>query len=53
MFGPRGHGVRFGFSNPHDPDRTPDWPGGGGGVWHKALVVGSVSLWRRLLASCL
>ena len=23
----------------------------GGGVWHKALVVGSVSLWRRLLAS--
>ena len=26
------------------------WSGGGGG-WHKALVVGSVSLWRRLLAS--
>ena len=27
-------------------------PGRGGrGVWHKALVVGSVSLWRRLLAS--
>ena len=24
---------------------------GGGGVWHNALVVGSVSLWRRLLAS--
>ena len=24
---------------------------GGGGVWHKALGVGSVSLWRRLLAS--
>ena len=24
---------------------------GGGGVWHKALAVGSVSLWRRLLAS--
>ena len=24
---------------------------GGGGGWHKALVVGSVSLWRRLLAS--
>ena len=23
----------------------------GGGGWHKALVVGSVSLWRRLLAS--
>ena len=22
-----------------------------GGGWHKALVVGSVSLWRRLLAS--
>ena len=22
-----------------------------GAVWHKALVVGSVSLWRRLLAS--
>ena len=22
----------------------------GGGGWHKALVVGSVSLWRRLLA---
>ena len=22
-----------------------------GGYWHKALVVGSVSLWRRLLAS--
>ena len=21
------------------------------GFWHKALVVGSVSLWRRLLAS--
>ena len=26
-----------------------DRPGGGGG-WHKALVVGSVGLWRRLLA---
>ena len=25
---------------------------GGGGGWHKALVVSSVSLWRRLLASC-
>ena len=25
--------------------------GPGGGGWHKALVVGSVSLWRRLLAS--
>ena len=25
--------------------------GGGGGGWHKALVVDSVSLWRRLLAS--
>ena len=25
--------------------------GGGGGGWHKALGVGSVSLWRRLLAS--
>ena len=25
--------------------------GGGGGGWHKALVVGSGSLWRRLLAS--
>ena len=24
---------------------------GGGGGWHKALVVGSVGLWRRLLAS--
>ena len=24
---------------------------GGGGGWHKALVVGSVSLWWRLLAS--
>ena len=24
---------------------------GGRGGWHKALVVGSVSLWRRLLAS--
>ena len=24
---------------------------GGGGRWHKALVVGSVGLWRRLLAS--
>ena len=23
----------------------------GGGGWHKASVVGSVSLWRRLLAS--
>ena len=23
----------------------------GGGVWHKASVVGFVSLWRRLLAS--
>ena len=28
----------------------PPFPGGGGGC-HKALVVGSVSLWRRLLAS--
>ena len=29
------------------------WPArrGGVGAWHKALVVGSVSLWRRLLAS--
>ena len=27
------------------------WGRGGGGVWHKALVVGSVSLWPRLLAS--
>ena len=26
-------------------------PGGGGGGWHKVLVVGSVSMWRRLLAS--
>ena len=26
-------------------------PGGGRGVWHKALVVGSVSLWQCLLAS--
>ena len=25
--------------------------GRGGGGWHKALVVGSVSLWQRLLAS--
>ena len=25
--------------------------GGLGGCWHKALVVGSVSLWRRLLAT--
>ena len=25
--------------------------GGGGGGWHKALGVGSVGLWRRLLAS--
>ena len=25
--------------------------GDGWGGWHKALVVGSVSLWRRLLAS--
>ena len=25
--------------------------GEGGGGWHKALVVGSVTLWRRLLAS--
>ena len=24
---------------------------GGGGCWHKALVVGSVGLWQRLLAS--
>ena len=24
---------------------------GGGGGWHKALAVGSVGLWRRLLAS--
>ena len=30
---------------------TPDGAAGSGGVWHKALVVGSVSLWRRLLAS--
>ena len=27
---------------------SPTW---GGGLWHKALVVGSISLWRRLLAS--
>ena len=27
------------------------WSGEGGGGWHKALVVGSVGLWRRLLAS--
>ena len=27
------------------------WRGGGGGGWHKALVDGSVSLWRRLLDS--
>ena len=26
-------------------------PRGGGEGWHKALVVGSDSLWRRLLAS--
>ena len=32
-------------------DRVRPPPRGGGG--HKALVVGSVSLWRRLLASCL
>ena len=25
--------------------------GGGGWGWHNALVFGSVSLWRRLLAS--
>ena len=33
---------------------APGWAGfqlRGGGVWHKALVVGSGSLWRRLLAS--
>ena len=32
---------------------TPGPPVGSveGGVWHKALVVGSVSPWRRLLAS--
>ena len=48
----------------HAKGRTGDCPGprketttrrnvtqGGGGRWHKALVVGSVSLWRRLLAS--
>ena len=31
--------------------KRPFPPTGGGGGWHKALVVGSVSLWRRLLAS--
>ena len=48
----------------HAKGRTGDCPGprkgattrqnvtqGGGGGWHKALVVGCVSLWRRLLAS--
>ena len=30
---------------------VPFTPNGGGGGWHKALGVGSVSLWRRLLAS--
>ena len=29
---------------------APNWKACWGGVWHKALVVGSVSLWRRLLA---
>ena len=37
------------------PPPTNRWPeaplGGGGGGWHKALVVGSVGLWQRLLAS--
>ena len=31
---------------PPPPPRGDGW-----GVWHKALVVGSASLWRRLLAS--
>ena len=32
-------------------ERVCQWGGGRGGGWHKALVVGSVRLWRRLLAS--
>ena len=43
------------LESPREPDHTPagflDNASGLGGVWHKALVVGSVSLWRRLLAS--
>ena len=37
------------FCNSLRDDSTGSAAGGGG--WHKALVVGSVSLWRRLLAS--
>ena len=52
--------ARTKFGSPCDRRRCnggPSQRGGGGqlvmggGVWHKALVVGSVSLWRRLLAS--
>ena len=37
----------------HNTKIAPNTPGGagGGGGWHRALLVGSVSLWRRLLAS--
>ena len=39
------------FACVHNQSANMRGGGGGGGCWHKALVVGSVSLWRRLLAS--
>ena len=50
----QGHGWILTVTNHNAADQTwPSirWEGGGGGRWHKALVVGSVNLWRRLLAS--
>ena len=35
--------------DPHNVGKWVQTGGGGGGGWHKALVVGSVSLWWRLL----
>ena len=47
---PGGGGRLLAFIRDPPPSRSgPKAPRGG--VWHKALVVGSVSLWRRLLAS--
>ena len=51
--------LQNGWHRPADPRTSPESVArradgarvGGGGGWHKALVVGSVSLWRRLLAS--
>ena len=48
-----GHRVSSNFSSCTSPGTRGQslWRGRGGGGWHKALVVGSVSLWQRLLAS--